>query len=163
MRGCYEPEAGGKITLDRIYSIIYNITMKHNILLDTNVIVTALRSNRGASFRLLRLIDDKRLQLHLSTPLIKEYEDVLSRTKHNLDGEVVRDILDYLVSIAQAHKIYYLWRPVLRDIKDDMVLELAVKANSMIITYNTADFKESSSFNIAVLTPKELLNMMGEL
>ena len=163
MRGCYEPEAGGKITLDRINSIIYNITMKYNILLDTNVLVAALRSNRGASFRLLTLIDDKRIQLHLSTPLIKEYEDVLSRSKHDLDSTAVGDMLDYLVSIAQAHKIYYLWRPVLRDIKDDMVLELAVKANSMIITYNTADFKESRSFNIAVLTPKELLNMMGEL
>jgi len=137
--------------------------MKYNILLDTNVLVAALRSKRGASFLLLKLIDDERIQLHVSTPLIKEYEDVLSRSKHNLDVDDVRDILDYLVSIAEAHKIYYLWRPVLRDIKDDMVLELAVKANSMIITYNTADFKEGRSFNIAVLTPKELLNMMGEL
>ena len=137
--------------------------MKYNILLDTNVLVAALRSNKGASFLLLKLIDDKRIQLHVSTPLIKEYEDVLNRSKHNLSSDDVDDILDYLVSIAKAHKFYYLWRPVLRDIKDDMVLELAVKANSMIITYNTADFKESSSFNIAVLTPKELLNMMGEL
>jgi len=112
---------------------------------------------------LLNLIDDKSIQLHVSTPLIKEYEDVLTRSKHNLNGEDVDDVLDYLVSIAKAHKIYYLWRPVLRDIKDDMVLELAVKANCMIITYNTADFKESSSFNIAVLTPQELLNMMGEI
>jgi len=137
--------------------------MKYNIILDTNVLVAALRSNRGASFLLLKLIDDERIQLHISTPLIKEYEDVLNRSKHNLDADDVGDVLDYLALIAEAHKIYYLWRPVLRDIKDDMVLELAVKANSMIITYNTSDFKEGRSFNIAVLTPKELLNMMGEL
>ncbi|MEN8147214.1 MAG: putative toxin-antitoxin system toxin component, PIN family [Campylobacterota bacterium] len=137
--------------------------MKYNILLDTNVLVTALRSKHGASFLLLKLIDDKRIQLHVSTPLIKEYEDVLSRAKHKLNSDDVKDILDYLTSIAIAHKIYYLWRPILRDIKDDMVLELAVKANSMIITYNTDDFKEARSFNIAVLNPKEFLNMLGEL
>lgn len=137
--------------------------MNYNILLDTNVLVTALRSQRGASFLLLKLIDDKRIRLHVSTPLVKEYEDVLSRAKHNLNAEDVEAILDYLVSIAKAHKIYYLWRPVLKDIKDDMVLELAVKANCMIITYNKSDFKEAVLFNIAVQTPKEFLNMIGEL
>jgi len=137
--------------------------MKYNLLLDTNVLVTALRSNRGASFLLLKLIDDKRIKLHLSTPLVKEYEDVLNRAKHNLNKEDIEMLLDYLVSIAKAHKIYYLWRPILKDIKDDMVLELAVKANCMIITYNKSDFTQASMFNIAVQTPKEFLNMIGEL
>jgi len=62
-----------------------------------------------------------------------------------------------------THMIYYLWRPILKDIKDDMILELAVKENSMIITYNKGDFKESEQFNIPVLNPKEFLNMLGEL
>jgi putative PIN family toxin of toxin-antitoxin system len=137
--------------------------MKYNILLDTNVLVAALRSQRGASYLLLKMIDDERIGLHLSTPLIKEYEDVLNRSKHTLDKSDVEAILDYLVLVAKTHKIYYLWRPILKDIKDDMVLELAVKANSMIITYNKSDFKESEQFNIAVLNPKEFLNMLGEL
>jgi len=137
--------------------------MKYNILLDTNVLVAALRSQRGASYLLLKMIDDKRIQLHVSTPLIKEYEDVLSRSKHALDETEVETVLDYLVLVAKVHKIYYLWRPILKDIKDDMVLELAVKANSMIITYNKGDFKESEQFNIPVLNPKEFLNMLGEL
>lgn len=137
--------------------------MKYNILLDTNVLVAALRSKRGASYLLLKMIDDERIGLHLSTPLIKEYEDVLNRSKHGLDESDVEAVLDYLVLIAKTHKIYYLWRPILKDIKDDMVLELAVKANSMIITYNKGDFKESEQFNIAVLNLKEFLNMLGEL
>jgi putative PIN family toxin of toxin-antitoxin system len=137
--------------------------MKYNILLDTNVLLSALRSNRGASFLLLKLLDSDNIQVNLSTPLIKEYEDVLNREKHNLSKKDIEDVLDYIVSISKAHKIYYLWRPLLKDIKDDMVLELAVKANSMIITYNKKDFKEASLFNIAVLNPKEFLNMIGEL
>lgn len=137
--------------------------MIYNIVLDKNVLVSALRSKRGASYKLLRMIDDDRLRLHLSIPLVKEYEDVLNRSSHGLDTEAVGDVLDYLVAIAETHKIYYLWRPLLKDIKDDMVLELAVKANSMIITYNKSDFQPAETFNIAVINPKEFLNMLGEL
>ena len=137
--------------------------MKYDIILDTNILVTAMLSKRGASFFLLQMIDDPRIQIHLSTPLVKEYEEVLNRSHHNLKYQDIEDVIDYLISIAKAHKIYYLWRPVLKDIQDDMVLELAVKANSMIITYNKNDFKESEQFNIPVLNAKELLNMLGEL
>lgn len=137
--------------------------MKYNIVLDTNVLVSALRSNRGASYKLLRMIDDERIILNLSTPLVKEYEDVLNRSTHNLDSQDVSDMLDYLVSIAQGHKIYYLWRPILKDIKDDMVLELAVKAKSMIVTYNKGDFKGVEKFDITLLDPKEFLTLLGEL
>lgn len=137
--------------------------MKYNIVLDTNVLVSALRSNKGASYLLLRMIDDQRIQVNLSTPLVKEYEDVLNRASHNLEAQDICDILDYLVSIAKGHKIYYLWRPMLKDIKDDMVLELAVKAQSMIITYNKGDFKGVEKFDIQLLDPKEFLILLGEL
>jgi putative PIN family toxin of toxin-antitoxin system len=82
--------------------------MKYNIVLDTDVLASALRSNRGVSYKLLRMIDDERIILNLSTPLVKEYEDVLNRLTHNLDSQDVSDILDYLVSIAQGYKIHYL-------------------------------------------------------
>jgi putative PIN family toxin of toxin-antitoxin system len=137
--------------------------MKYNIVLDTDVLASALRSNRGVSYKLLRMIDDERIILNLSTPLVKEYEDVLNRLTHNLDSQDVSDILDYLVSIAQGYKIHYLWRPILKDIKDDMVLELAVEAKSMIVTYNKGDFKGVEKFDITLLDPKEFLALLGEL
>jgi putative PIN family toxin of toxin-antitoxin system len=137
--------------------------MRYKIVLDTNVLVSALLSKQGASFKLLSLIDNKRLDLAVSTPLVKEYEDVLLRKQFALNKNDVNDMLDYLCMIATHHKIYYLWRPILKDIKDDMVLELAVKANSMIITQNKKDFLEAEKFNIAVLNVKEFLNLLGEL
>ncbi len=137
--------------------------MNYKIVLDTNVLVTALLSRNGASFKLLSMIDDERLELILSTPLLKEYEDVLYRKKFALTHEDIDSILDYLCLISSHHKIYYLWRPILKDIKDDMVLELAVKANAIIVTHNKKDFEEAKQFNLPVLTASEFLNLIGEI
>ena len=137
--------------------------MKYRIVLDIKILVTALKSKNGASYKLLRMIDNERLNIALSTPLVKEYEDVLSRAKLFLDQEEIKEILDYLCLIGSYHKIYYLWRPILKDLKDDMVLELAVKANAMIITYNKKDFEKAGSFNLPVLNAKELLHLLGEI
>lgn len=57
----------------------------HQIVLDTNVIYSALRSRRGASFRLLSLLDSARFEINLSVPLVIEYEDVLLRKIHTLN------------------------------------------------------------------------------
>jgi predicted nucleic acid-binding protein len=60
--------------------------------------------------------------------------------------------------------VYYLWRPLIRDPKDDMVLELAVASNAeFIVTYNKADFKGSEHFGIKTITPKELLTKIGDI
>lgn len=137
--------------------------MKYKVVLDTNVLITASLSRNGASFRLLSIIDDERIELVLSTPLLKEYEDVLSREKFALEDNDIKDILDYLCLISSHHQIYYLWRPILKDIKDDMVLELAVKANAIIVTHNKKDFAEAGKFNLPVMTASEFLNLLGEI
>ena len=137
--------------------------MKYRVVLDTNILVTALLSKKGASFKLLSMIDDQRLEVVLSTPLVKEYEDVLLRKKLALSKEDIDAVLDYMCQIGSHHKIYYLWRPILKDIKDDMVLELAVKANAVIVTYNKKDFAQARKFDIDVLSAKEFLQLLGEV
>lgn len=136
--------------------------MKYKVILDTNILVSAFLSKSGSAFRLLSIIDDKRLELVLSTPLVKEYEAVLNRQKFALDQSDIGDVLDYLCFIGTHHKIYYLWRPILKDFKDDMVLELAVKANAMIITNNKRDFEQARLFGLPVLWASELLHILGE-
>lgn len=137
--------------------------MKYKIVLDTNILVSALLSQSGVAHKLLRIIDDKRIELVISAPLVMEYEDVLLREKFELNKSDINDILDYLCFISKHHKIYYLWRPVLKDIKDDMILELAVKANASIITNNKKDFEAASTFDIPVLGANEFLKLIGEL
>jgi predicted nucleic acid-binding protein len=97
----------------------------------------------------------------LSVPLIIEYESVLKRTGQSpqLTDQMIDDILDYYCSVAiRLSHIHYLWRPFLRDSRDDQVLEAAVAAKAgAIITYNRSDFAGTEQFGIAVFTPREYL------
>lgn len=135
------------------------------IVIDTNVIISALKSRNGFSFKLLSIIDDKRFRVFISVPLILEYEDVIKRSESQikLSFTEISDILDYICLIAKQRKIFYLWRPFLKDPKDDMILELAVESEcDYIISFNKKDFKKIEKFNLEVITPKELLRKIGE-
>ena len=138
--------------------------MVRQVVIDTNVFVSALRSRRGASHRLLLLLGGPDFQMNLSVPLVVEYEDVAKRMTQEtgLSAADVDDIIDYLCSIARLREIHFLWRPVLRDSGDDHVLELAVEAEcDVIITHNVRDFAGSERFGITAVTPGEFLRSIG--
>ena len=137
-----------------------------SIVLDTNVLVAALRSTKGASFKLLSLIDSEKFQLCLSVPLVLEYEEILFREIDHLtiNEQDVQDVLDFLCLVGRHQSIYYLWRPYLRDMDDDFVLEVAVAAEcDYIVSFNQRDFKGVDNFGIQVITPKAFLSVIGEL
>lgn len=80
------------------------------------------------------------------------------------EWKVRTDLLDYLCIVAERQDIFFLWRPSLRDPKDEMVLEVAVAGRcDSIITYNKRDFASVQSFDLAVYTPKEFLEVIGVL
>jgi putative PIN family toxin of toxin-antitoxin system len=135
------------------------------VVLDTNVLLSALRSRRNASYRLLTLVGDVRWQLNLSTALVLEYEDVLKRPEIGLSltHEEIDAILDYLCDNSNHHRISYLWRPFLRDAKDDFVLELAVASGcDYIVTFNAKDFTGIEHFGLKTITPGEFLHKLEE-
>jgi putative PIN family toxin of toxin-antitoxin system len=138
-----------------------------HVVLDTNVLIAGLRSRNGASFRLLSLLGDSSdIRIHLSVPLVLEYEAVAKREAAalGLTGSDVEDVVDYLCRIGTHHDIFYLWRPVLRDPKDDMILELAVAARCQtVLTHNKRDFQGVERFGLAVETPFEFLKRIGEV
>ena len=136
------------------------------IIIDTNVLLSAVRSQFGASFRLLSLVKDSRFEINLSVALVLEYEDVMKRPalNPNLTAQEIDDILDFLCQNANQREIFYLWRPTLRDPKDDFVLELAVESNcDYVITFNTKDFTEAEKFGIKAIKPNEFLRIIGEI
>ncbi|TSA30727.1 MAG: putative toxin-antitoxin system toxin component, PIN family [Ignavibacteriales bacterium] len=138
----------------------------YKIVIDTNVIVSALKSRNGYSFKLLSIIDDVRFHMSISVPLILEYEDAIKREKSKigLDHSDIEAILDYICYIGKKREIYYLWRPYLKDPKDDMILELAVESESdNIITFNKNDFEGIDRFGINALTPKEFFRIIGDI
>ena len=139
---------------------------KFKIVIDTNVFITALRSRRGASFKLLFETSRDKYESNISPALIFEYESVAKRNLNNLilSETHIESILDMICKNSNKCEIFFLWRPQLKDPKDDHVLELAIESQSKyIITYNKKDFKGVDKFGIEVLTPKEYLELIGEL
>ena len=95
-----------------------------------------------------------------------EYESAVRKTIPNtiLSNTDIGDFVDYICSVSNHLKIYFLWRPFLKDPKDDMVLELAVASQSRyIITYNTRHFNDIEQFGIKAVTPLEFLKKIGEI
>jgi len=137
---------------------------KYKIVIDTNVIVSSLRSKSGYSYKLLSVIDDERIKVFISVPVILEYEDAIKREKSEIKFKKaeIDDFLDFICLIGEQRKIHYLWRPYLKDRKDDMFLELAVESESdFIITFNKRDFEGTENFKIKTITPKEFFKVIG--
>ena len=135
---------------------------KQNIVIDTNVLLSALYSNKGASYKLVSIIDSDKFVVNISTTLIYEYEEILKQ-KSKFEFKYIDSILNYICKIGKKNKIFYLWRPKLKDVDDDFLLELAVKSDSIIVTLNKKDFKPAKQFNLKVMTPKEFLQYTGEI
>ena len=138
----------------------------YQIVLDTNVLLTGLRSQRGASYKLLTILNDKRWQLNLSNTLVFEYEEILKREQAllSLSLEDIDRLLNGLCAIARQHPIFYLWRPITQDPDDDFLIDLAIEAQAdFIITYNQNDLKPAEKLGIMIVTPKEFLLKMGEI
>jgi putative PIN family toxin of toxin-antitoxin system len=134
------------------------------IVLDTNVLVAALRSTTGYSRELLKCVLLNEVKAGVSVPLFLEYEAVLTRPKHlaafNLVEREIVEFLDGLAGSLVPVEISYLWRPQLRDAGDEMVLEAAANGvASHLVTWNTKDFLPAADqFGIAVVTPAEFIN-----
>jgi len=132
-------------------------------VLDSSVLVAALRSRQGTSFELLRRLRARRFTVAISVPLALEYEAVLVRHAGELGlahSEVV-GLVDYLCEVGKRHDIHFLWRPTLTDPRDEFVLELAVAAGcDAIVTFNVRDFAGAQRFGVAVMTPAAFLQRM---
>jgi putative PIN family toxin of toxin-antitoxin system len=136
------------------------------IVIDTNVFISALRSKRGASYKLLFETDRSLFVQNISTPLVLEYESIAKRELPSLTVTVehVDAILDKICKGSQECTVSFRWRPHLKDPNDDFILELAVQSQSRyIVTYNKADFAGVEEFGIDLVTPKEFLQILGEI
>lgn len=134
------------------------------VVIDTNVLVSALRSRRGWSFDLLERVGSGQFEHVITVPLVMEYEDVLNR-----DGMVpvsnaaVNDVLDFICASGLCQQVHFLWRPKLADVRDDMVLEAAFNGQcGSIVTWNLRDFVPASAIGIEVLSPDLFIKRLKE-
>jgi putative PIN family toxin of toxin-antitoxin system len=127
------------------------------IVLDTSVLIAAMRSNQSASYAIIRALPSDAFTCCHSIPLYMAWQAVLTRSEHWPPGRSAQDaiaFLRYLASISHLQALHYLWRPVLRDSNDDTVLELAVAARaSYIVTHHTKNFQRAAVLGVEPITP----------
>jgi putative PIN family toxin of toxin-antitoxin system len=135
------------------------------IVVDTNVFVAALRSGGGPSREVIRRSLRGHYQPIFSNALWLEYEDLLGRdvwTQETTDDER-RQVLAALAAASRWIKIFYGWRPNLRDEGDNHLVELAIAGGAeAIVSYNIRDFRLGDLRwpNLAVLTPPQCLETL---
>jgi len=133
------------------------------VVIDTSVVVAALRSRLGAGNAVLRLVANRLLVPLATPPLFLEYEDVLKRPEHRLVHGLTPDEIDgflaELAALIEPVEVHFQWRPQSGDPNDEMVLEAAINGRAeALVTYNVADFAVAwERFGIRVLSPPELL------
>jgi len=133
------------------------------VVLDTSVLVAALRSRLGASNRLLELVATRRCVPLVSTAVFLEYEAVLLRPEQRLaTGMSPEDVAGFLAAFASASEpveVHFRWRPLLPDPADELILEAAVNGQAAaIITHNVRDFRAATDdLGLPVMTPAQVL------
>jgi putative PIN family toxin of toxin-antitoxin system len=135
-----------------------------NIVVDTNVIVAALRSRKGASHKLVQMVRrGEILRLHLSAAVVLEYEEVLLRelVPECFSPEEISAFLDDLILGSVRHARIAAGRPLSSDPDDDSLLELAFTADAdCVVTFNKAHLRPAEDMGIDLLTPSELLQQL---
>ena len=132
-------------------------------VIDTNVILSAMRSTLGASHLILLAIRQRQFTPVLSVPLLMEYEEVCKRPGlvPHLSLRQIDAILDLICSRCVEQKIFFQWRPFLPDPDDDMLVELALSAHAnYIVTSNMRDVSPARALGIQVLEPGEFLRLL---
>jgi len=130
------------------------------LVMDTDVVVAAMRSPAGASATILRAVRRDKATLLFSVPLALEYEAVCHRAEHRVAAALLErqvDIfVDAVIAMAQPVETHFLWRPQLRDPNDEMVLEAAVNGRAdLLVTFNPRDFgRVPSQFGVDALLPR---------
>lgn len=138
------------------------------MVLDTDVVVAAMRSPKGASAALLRELDSGNGTLVLNVALALEYEATCQLAKHRLAAGLsaieTETFVNGLIAIAEPVERAFFWRPQLRDTGDEMVLEAAVNGRAQaIVTFNRRDYGIAAQrFDIEVLLPAEALGRIRE-
>ncbi|MFZ1753870.1 MAG: putative toxin-antitoxin system toxin component, PIN family [Caldilineaceae bacterium] len=138
------------------------------IVLDTDVIIAAMRSPSGASAALLRAADQMQIQILVSVAMALEYEAKCTEPEHfraaGISHADALNFVDAILFLATPVSQRFVWRPQLRDLNDEMILECAINGNaSAIITFNLRDFGNAPyQFSIEVLQPGQIMRRLRE-
>jgi len=137
------------------------------VVIDTSVWISALLTRDGKAREVIRLALLGLIEPQMSEPLFLEYEAVMEREKIRthcpLEPHEIDELYSTYLSMCRWNEIYYLWRPNLKDVNDDFLIELAVASHAdAIVTGNRSDLLAGElRFGFEVLNPVELIERIA--
>ncbi len=137
-----------------------------NIVIDTNVIVSGVKSRKGASFKIISQLNQNLFQFHISPSLLFQYEASLKHSNFRSvwSHKEIDEFLDLVCFFGIKHDILLRYRPLLSDPNDDFVAELAINARAdHVVTHNVGDFEPLRKFGITAITPQIFLQRLESL
>ncbi|HEY3914846.1 MAG TPA: PIN domain-containing protein [Verrucomicrobiae bacterium] len=139
---------------------------RFRVVLDTNVVLSAMRSQLGASYRLLMTMGHSRWQSVVTSTLMYEYEDVARRpgAAAGLSPQDITNILDMIYQESYRQFVWFSWRPLSPDPGDDAILEAAIAGRcDYVVSFNERHLRVIREFGVEVLKPADLLKRIGEI
>jgi putative PIN family toxin of toxin-antitoxin system len=139
------------------------------IVLDTDVVIAAFRSQTGASRALLDMGLLRRVTMVVSVPLLFEYEAILKRDSqraaHRLTEAELERALQLITKACDTQPLHFLWRPQLNDVADEMVLETAINGRvDMLVTFNQRHLHDTAQrFKLRCMRPAQALQELEKL
>ncbi|WP_395747207.1 putative toxin-antitoxin system toxin component, PIN family [Prosthecobacter sp.] len=134
-------------------------------VLDTNVILSALRSRNGASFEIVARYRQGEFLLYLSQTVLAEYEEILKREMlpQGLPLMAIDRFLDAISSNAVQFRTSALWKPSLPDSDDEALAQLAMESKiDYLVTHNLRDFPAGRMAAVRVVDPKTFLDILRQ-
>ena len=136
--------------------------MHQRFIIDTNVVFEGLTKKGGAADLVVQAWRGGLFRAMLSNALAYEYADVLSRKLSAPRWQTLKPVLGALIACAEFVTIHYSWRPSSPDPGDEHLIDCAMNAGAVIVTYNTRDFRAAQdSLGVIVWTPVEFVTMLA--
>lgn len=135
-------------------------------VLDTNVLLAALRSRHGASFEIISRYRQGEFSLLVSNTVLSEYDEVLKREgpSFGITTAIVNRYLDALCAGADAFPTSSFWKPSLPDADDEAFAQLALEAKvGYLVTFNQRHFPAERLPAVNVVSPKEFLHVLQSI
>jgi putative PIN family toxin of toxin-antitoxin system len=133
------------------------------VVVDTNVIVSALLKPAGKPARILRLVIQGDLEVVISEAILAEYEEVLARPRFDLPSGEVEKILSLIRSKGvRAPALAATLN--LPDPKDEAFLEAALATGAhALVTGNKKHYPKPACKGQRVVSPAEFTHLLDEL
>jgi predicted nucleic acid-binding protein len=130
---------------------------------DTNLVFEGLTRKGGAAGLTVDAWLAGLLRVYVSNALAYEYVEVLSRKRSDPRWQQIKPVLGELISRAKFVAIYFSWRPSSNDPGDEHVIDCAMNAGAMVVTYNVADFRLAErTLGLRVMNPVQFINRLAD-